>query len=60
MNQLKVMSPSQIIQRFQLKEIGTILIKLKNKSHQFLIDVYYIPSVKKQYIEFETIVGEGL
>jgi hypothetical protein len=54
------MSPSQIIQRFQLKEIGTILIKLKNKSHQFIIDVYYIPSVKKQYIEFETIVGERL
>jgi hypothetical protein len=43
-----------------IKEKGTILIKLKNKSHQFISDIYYIPNLKKKYIEFETIIGEGL
>jgi hypothetical protein len=39
-----------------------ILIKLKkNESHQFIGDVYYIITIKKkQYIEFETIIEEGL
>jgi hypothetical protein len=33
----------------------------KNESHQFIGDVYYIITIKKkQYIEFETIIEEGL
>jgi hypothetical protein len=40
------------------KEKGTVLIKLKDGSHQFIGDVYYIPTMKKQYIELRIIVGE--
>jgi len=29
-----------------IKEKGTILIKLKDKSHQFIGDIYYIPTLK--------------
>jgi hypothetical protein len=41
-----------------IKGKGTILIKLKDKSHQCIGDVYYIPTVKKQHIELRKIVGE--
>ena len=46
MKQLKVMSRLQIIQRLPSKEKGVILIKLKDESHQFIGDVYYIPTMK--------------
>jgi hypothetical protein len=36
-----------------------ILIILKNDSHQFIGDVNYT-NCEKQYIEFDTIVGEWL
>jgi len=39
-----------------IKEKGTILIQMKDDSHQFIGDVYYIPTVIKQYIEFAIIV----
>jgi len=41
-----------------IKGKSTILIKLKDESHQFIGDVYYIPTVKKQHIELRKIVGE--
>jgi len=41
-----------------IKGKGTILIKLKDESHQFIGNVYYIPTVKKQHIELRKIVGE--
>ena len=38
-----------------------ILIKLKDESHQFIGDVYYIyTNSEKQHIELGTIVGEGV
>ena len=29
---------------------------MEDGSHQFIDDVYYISTIKKQYIEFETII----
>jgi len=43
-----------------IKRKCMIFIRLKNSSHQFIDDVYYIPIIKRQYIEFETIIGEVL
>jgi hypothetical protein len=37
-----------------------ILMKLKDGTHQFIGDIYYIPTMKKQYIDLMTIVGEGV
>jgi hypothetical protein len=33
--------------KVSIKEKNTILIKLKNKSYQFIGDIYYIPTIKK-------------
>ena len=33
-----------------IKEKGTILIKLKDKSYQFIGDVYYTPKVKSNIL----------
>jgi hypothetical protein len=38
------------------KEKCMILIQMKDDSHQFIGDVYYIPTVIKQYIGFVTII----
>ena len=46
--------------KVSIKSKDTILIRLKKDSHQFIGDIYYILTVKKQYIKFETIVGEWL
>jgi len=59
MKQLEVMSHLQIIQRLSLKEKGMILIKLKDGSHQFTSDVYYILTVKKQHIELGQLLNKG-
>jgi len=32
-----------------IKEKGMILIKLKDRNHQFIGNVYYIPTIKKTY-----------
>jgi len=38
------------------KQKCMILIQMKDDSHQFIGDVYYIPIVIKQYIRFVTII----
>ena len=53
MKQLEVMSHLQIIQRLSLKEKGMILIKLKDGSHQFTSDVYYILTVKSNILSLD-------
>jgi hypothetical protein len=50
MKQLEVMSPLQIIQRLPSNKNGMILIKLKDRSHEFIGDVYYIPTVKNNIL----------
>ena len=35
-------------------------IRMEDGSHQFIDDVYYISTIKKQYIELETIIWEEL
>jgi len=56
---IRGMSHLQIIQRLSLKEKGMILIKLKDGSHQFTSDVYYILTVKKQHIELGQLLNKG-
>jgi hypothetical protein len=34
--------------KVSIKEKCMILIKLKNRSHQFISDVYYTPTIKKK------------
>jgi len=34
--------------KVSIKEKCTILIKLKDRSHQFIGDIYYIPTIKKK------------
>ena len=43
-----------------IQKKGTILIRMEDGSYQFIDDVYYISTIKKQYIEFETIIWEEL
>jgi hypothetical protein len=38
------------------KEKCMILIQMKDDSHQYIGDVYYIPTIIKQYIGFVTII----
>jgi hypothetical protein len=42
-----------------IKEKGTILIKLKNKSHQFISDIYYIPNLKKNILSLKQLLEKG-
>jgi hypothetical protein len=37
-----------------------ILIKLKNRSHQFIGDVYYIPIVKTNILSSKQLLEKGL
>jgi hypothetical protein len=50
---IRGMSHLQIIQRLSLKEKGMILIKLKDGSHQFTSDVYYILTVKSNILSLD-------
>jgi hypothetical protein len=50
MKQLEIMSHLWIIKKLSPKKKGTILIKLKDESHQFIGDVYYIPLVKSNIL----------
>jgi hypothetical protein len=36
--------------KISIKEKGTILIQMKDDSHQFISDVYYIPTVKSNIL----------
>jgi len=36
-----------------------ILIKLKDESHQFISDVYYIPTVKSNILSLEQLLEKG-
>jgi len=42
-----------------IKGKGTILIKLKNKSHQFLSDIYYTPKVKSNILSLGQLLEKG-
>jgi hypothetical protein len=42
-----------------IKGKGMILIKLKNKSHQFIGDVYYIPTVKSNILNLGQLLEKG-
>jgi hypothetical protein len=39
-----------------IKEKYTILIKLKDESHQFIGDVYYIPMIKSSILSLEQLL----
>jgi hypothetical protein len=39
-----------------IKEKYTILIKLKDGSHQFIGDVYYIPTMKNNILSLEQLL----
>jgi len=44
--------------KVSIKAKYTILIKLKDRSHQFIGDIYYIPTIKKKRIKLRMIIGE--
>jgi len=42
-----------------IKGKGTILIKLKYRSHQFIGDIYYIPILKNNILNFRQLLEKG-
>ncbi|XP_050875053.1 uncharacterized protein LOC127078664 [Lathyrus oleraceus] len=49
----------EMTQRYRLKEKGKILIRLKNKSHQFISNVYYVPSMKNNILSSGQLLEKG-